>query len=149
MGLWDSIKSAATKAKCGMGFHGGDLRNPEGMPRCHLEKTCPDCGELVSEKRHAYPLEWKDAPYDHSSQIRCNRIQECTHCGDIAKKEIHAEYRELGKNANCQIILECKKCGKEKAGNVSHMFTRVGKTDSGKIILECVHCNERETRDFY
>lgn len=46
MGLWDSIKIAALKAKCTVGIHGGNFRPIEGET-CKYSKICPDCPRLA------------------------------------------------------------------------------------------------------
>lgn len=63
MGLWDSIKSAALKAKCTVGIHGGNFRPIEGET-CKYSKICPDCHETIKTERHQlgraeYKLEYK------------------------------------------------------------------------------------------
>lgn len=148
MGIWNSIKEAAIKAKCGIGFHAGEFATPEGMPKCYFEKTCPDCKKLITEHRHKYPLDWEEAPYANDSHIRCARIQECEHCGNVEKREIHAKYRKLGINAKCQSILSCERCGHEKKGDYEHNFVRDGKTENGEIIVRCLNCGEKEARKY-
>ena len=147
MGLWDSIKKVATKAKCGIGFHGGTFRTPDGKPKCHLEKTCPDCMELITERKHAYEHDWKNAPFDYSSQIKCTRAQGCIHCGEIQKKEVHEEYRKLGVNARCQVVKACTRCGHEKTEGHEHSFIRDGVED-GKIVMRCTNCGTTEKRNY-
>lgn len=147
MGLWDSIKKVAIKAKCGIGFHGGVFRTPDGKPACHLEKTCPDCMELITERRHEYEHDWNSAPFDYSSQIKCTRAQGCIHCGEVQKKEVHEEYRKLGVNARCQIVKACTRCGHEKTEGYEHSFIRDGIED-GKIVMKCTNCGTTEKRNY-
>lgn len=147
MALWDSVKKLATKAKCGVGFHGGTFSTPEGKPGCYFEKTCPDCMELIIKRHHEYPLTWENAKFDFSSHLRCMRTQQCIHCGDVEKREIHERYQKVGVNAHCQAVLSCERCGHEKLGDYEHSFTRDG-TDNGMIVMKCMRCGARETRRY-
>lgn len=147
MGIWDTIKSAAIKAKCGVGIHGGVFKTPDGKPECHLQKTCQDCNIVIEKKEHEYELEWSKAPFDFSSQLRCTRVQSCIFCGEIAKEEVHEKYKKLGVNARCQVVLACTRCGHEKTEGYEHVFSREGVED-GKIIMKCVNCGFVEKRNY-
>lgn len=147
MGFWDSIKNAAIKAKCGVGIHGGVFKTPDGKPECHLEKTCPDCNTIIEKKEHKYNFEWDEAPFDIYSKLRCTRIQSCIFCGEVAKKEVHGEYKKLGVNASCQVVMACTNCGHEKTDGYEHVFLREGVED-GKIIMKCVNCGFTEKRKY-
>jgi hypothetical protein len=149
MDLWESIKSVAIKAKCGIGFHDGVFNNPLGKPSCYFEKMCPDCKEIITEHRHEFePNNWEDAPYDNNSNLKCTKIRKCTQCHSISKKVIHSNYQKLGINGKCQEVLACGKCGHEKNGDYSHNFARQGKTDDGRIVMKCTDCGEQEVRKY-
>ena len=175
MGVWDSIKKVAAKAKCGIGFHGGTFATPEGMPQCHLEKICPDCGEHIVEKRHAYALDWNNAPFDPQTPTKCTRHQNCIHCGEIQQKEVHEayrkerkgcelllvctrcgdvesegyehEYEKLGINAKCQVVSKCRNCGDTKTEGYAHAFVREG-VEGEKILVRCTNCGFKDKVDY-
>lgn len=147
MGLWDTIKTAAVKAKCGIGAHGGNFKTPDGKPECYYEKTCPDCKKLITKSNHKHEVEWRDAPYDSNSSIKCTKVQKCIHCDAIEKRVIHEEYRKLGTDARCQTIMACTRCGEEKTGEYDHAFMRDGIED-GKIVMKCMNCGRKEHRKF-
>ena len=148
MGLWDSIKNAAIKAKCGVGFHGGIFTTPEGKPKCYLEKTCPDCKELIKIKNHQYEHEWKEAPFYNDSQKQCTRIRNCIHCGEVEKKEIHEEYRRIGVNAKCQVVKECVRCGHEKTDGYEHQYRRLGVNAKCQLVEVCERCRHEKTNGY-
>lgn len=147
MGVWESIKKAATKAKCGVGFHGGTFKTPDGKPLCHLEKNCPDCKKLIVQKKHAYEHDWRNAPFDHRSAIACARVQECIHCGELRKKIVHEQYSRVGVDARCQVVKACTRCGDEKTEGYEHSFIRDG-VEEGKIVMQCVNCGTKEKRNY-
>lgn len=147
MGLWDSIKKITIKTKCGVGLHGGSFSTPDGKPKCYSEKTCPNCMKLLTKKNHDYEFDWKEAPFDYSSKIKCTRVQKCVHCEEVAKKVVHDEYRVLGVDAKCEVIHACIMCGHEKTDGYEHDFVR-DRVQDDKIIIKCINCGAEEARNY-
>ncbi|WP_139335597.1 hypothetical protein [Janthinobacterium sp. TND4EL3] len=150
MGIWDSIKKTAMKAKCGMGFHAGTGKNVEGKPLCYFENLCPDCNETIKVSKHNYPLSWEDAGRDYDSDNKCTKVQKCDHCDHQMRKVVHAEYERVGKNGRCQIIEKCVQCGDEKTGSESHSWYRYGSQEnSSNVTVKCHDCQKTETRSHF
>lgn len=122
MGLWDSIKSIALSAKCGVGWHAGEYENVEGQPKCLYSKICPDCFERVTKVEHSYD-EWI---YLYANNCRCTRT--CIHCGYTENSIIH-NYQNIAKDEHCHVIQECDRCHDRKIGAVEHNWIKVPFTD--------------------
>jgi len=116
MGFWDKVKSVANSAKCMTGWHAGEYTSISGKPECHMEKTCPDCNEYVTKKKHKYS-NWKYTNNSYSQP--CDSIRDCIHC-DLQESKVIHEYEKNGKDSNCRIIEKCKRCGDKKTGSASH-----------------------------
>lgn len=135
MSLWNKVKGAAKSVKCMTNWHAGQFTPIEGKPKCHLEKTCPDCNKYVTKKSHKFG-EWSYVRAD-----RCDRESSCIHCDD-KKHDIKHNHQMVRKElGTCREILECARCRDEKMGNVSHNFKLVGKDSSTcEPIKECTDC---------
>lgn len=121
MGFWDKVKSVANSAKCMTGWHAGEYSHISGKPECHLEKTCPDCNEYVTKKKHKFS-DWKYT--NNSSSKPCDSIRDCIHCDIQETKEIH-QHEKNGKDSNCRVIEKCKRCGDEQLGSESHNWISI------------------------
>jgi len=118
MGFWDKVKSVALSAKCMTGWHAGTYTHIEGKPECYLEKTCPDCNEYVTTKKHKFS-EWEYLGYG-----KCDSRHECIHCGYTEDKVRH-DYEEQGKDGNCKIIEVCTRCGDRELGRAKHNWINI------------------------
>jgi len=136
MAFWDVVKNIANSAKCASGWHAGDYSHRSRKPKCHMEKTCPDCGKHVTKEVHKYG-DWK---YPTST---CDAKRVCIHCGHDEFKVIH-NYERVRKDSNCRIIEQCNRCHDEKIGRAEHewitLFGREMKTTDKK--RKCKNCGE-------
>lgn len=123
MGIWDKVKSAAISAKCMTGWHAGDYTPIEREPKCHLEKTCPDCNKYVTTVEHKF------GSWNYLSHGRCDASKECIHCGH-AETEIRHEYKAQGKDANCNVIEVCHRCQDQKLGRKEHNWIKIPFTNT-------------------
>lgn len=121
MGFWDKVKSIASSAKCMTGWHAGEYSHIAGKPECHLEKTCPDCNEYVTKKKHKF-TEWRYT--NNSFSEPCDSVRTCVHCEDQETKIIH-QYEKNGKDSSCRVVEKCKRCGHEQLGSVSHNWVSI------------------------
>lgn len=136
MGLWDAIKKAAVTAKCATGWHAGTYTPVSGEPKCHLEKTCPDCGKHLTTTKHNY-TDWR-----YISSGKCDMERTCTYCNKKEFKVKH-DYRVIGKDKECHVIESCTRCKAEKTGFlVRHDYEEIGHEDifSCRVIEKCRDC---------
>jgi hypothetical protein len=150
MGIWDSIKELAVKAKCGMGFHSGDWTPVPGGPACRKQLFCSDCLETVHSTNHSYSVEWESAEFDYGSDARCQRARWCTHCNEKAVKVVHEGFHSVGKNGNCQLIERCSRCSHQRVGPEDHSWVRsFQSTGNSTVRVVCVGCNKEEIRSHF
>jgi hypothetical protein len=151
MGLWDSIKEVALKAKCGLGFHSGEAKRVEGAPACQLEQFCPDCKEIISLRRHAYKTEWENSEFDMSAGWNsCQRIRACVHCNEAVTKVVHEGFSTRGKDGQCRVIEECQRCGHQERRGEEHSWIRsYENTGDSRVRVVCTGCRKEELRNFF
>jgi len=118
MGFWDVVKSVAISAKCSTGWHAGNWSRIPGEPECSFGKTCPDCHNYVTTKKHAFG-DWRKIDYS-----TCNSVRECDHCGSTEEKIIH-DFQNNGKDASCRLITKCRHCGVQETGREDHEWVKL------------------------
>lgn len=140
MGLWDSIKKAATSAKCMAGLHAGDYSPIKGKPECNLEKTCPDCGKYITKIQHKFGS-WK-----YIEEHKCDTIRTCEYC----KEEYLAVKHEWAETKNkCQVEKMCDRCGAHEFVRTEHgpWYGGVAHPDGTQTFV-CSGCGKQERRKF-
>ncbi len=142
MGFLDTIKNAALKVKCAAGFHGGSYTPIEGLPKCNLEKDCPDCGKHITVVEHSFPEEkYKNA---HS----CVKSTSCIHCGEVSERMDHENYEEIDIDDHCRVKERCTRCNHEKTGNVRHTWAKNAHNSTDTHVeYWCVRCSKSEMRE--
>jgi len=143
MGLFDSIKSLAIKAKCATGFHSGTFERVNGKPECYFEKTCPDCNKLVTTHKHAFP-----DTVDYDNHHSCTKTYTCAHCKIERREEKHEQYKEISKDSYCRWKERCVRCGHERLGQEDHDWTKAagGTYEDQHEKYFCSRCHKEETR---
>jgi hypothetical protein len=139
MGFFEKVKEFATKAKCATGFHAGKFVHVADAPQCHVEKTCPDCYEHLTEKRHSYG----DPEYLES--WKCEKTRVCNHCAEKSVKVVHERYEVIEIDDYCNVKERCVRCRDTKLGKKEHQWYESGRTDHG-IEETCSRCRETKSR---
>ena len=135
MGLWDSIKNAALKAKCGIGIHGGDYRVTEGQT-CKYSKVCPDCQETIKTEKHQM------GKSEYKFEYRCVTVKKCIKCGKEEEGEKHEQYVNIDVDDYCNVKQSCTRCNSERIHGKQHTWSSVGTTETHHL-LECVKCGAK------
>ncbi len=144
MGFWDAVGSVFTSAKCLTGFHGGKWTPVKGQPKCHLEKTCPDCDKHITKVKHEGG-EWKhihgkpechkeitcihcnehmnkkffhkwDGQFKPRSDFyrSCTEERRCVYCNKVETRLVHDFSKEEVNEFSCRITKVCARCGFKK-----------------------------------
>ncbi|SNY97907.1 hypothetical protein SAMN04488142_2516 [Halomonas sp. hl-4] len=135
MSFWKKVKTVATSAKCFSGWHSGNYSQMKNKPKCHLEKTCPDCGEYLAKKNHIFTR------WEHIDSFTCKAERECLHCQHTESKMMHAYERVEKDPVNCKIIRRCVRCNDKQIGHAEHNWLHQSEEDikNGKR-KECKDC---------
>lgn len=142
MGLFDSIKNIAVKAKCAVGFHAGEFKHIPGEPACHYGKTCSDCNKFVTLFKHKF-----QDNVDYVNSDSCTKQYRCSHCDFFKETTEHEGYTKTSKDSYCKWKLQCTRCKHEKAGEIDHYWLRdPGSYDDENEQYTCYHCNKKEIR---
>lgn len=142
MGWLDKVKEVATKAKCATGFHAGDFTQVAGKPKCHLEKTCPDCNKHIEHFAHEII---NSEQYDQPSS--CVITSKCKHCEFTRSKEVHESFYTVGKDSYCRIKERCSRCGHTRIGREDHTWVKMtGNYSDETEKYSCASCNKEEIR---
>lgn len=140
MGFWDSVKKAATSAKCIAGFHSGEYRRAEGKPECNMEMTCPDCN------KHLTKVEHKFGKWEFLQENKCDAIRKCVFCGEAEKAIKHQWVQSKNK---CQVERDCERCRAHEFVRVEHGHWSAGVAHpDGMQTFTCVDCGKSEERKF-
>jgi len=140
MGLWDSIKKAATSAKCMAGLHAGQYQREAGKPECNLEKTCPDCNKHLTKIEHKFG-EWKYLQDD-----KCNSTRSCDYCKE---PENSIRHQWMQSKSQCQIHKVCERCGAREFVRTEHGPWHAGVAHpDGMQTFTCSSCGKNEERKF-
>lgn len=141
MGFWDSVKKAASSAKCMAGLHSGEYRPVKGKPECNLEMTCPDCNKYLTKIEHKF------GKWDFIKEKQCDAVRECGFCNEKEQATKHQWVQS--KNRKCEVVKDCQRCGLHEFVRVEHgvWHEGVGHGD-GTHSFTCADClkNERRTK---
>jgi hypothetical protein len=143
MGFWDSVKKAATSAKCMTGFHAGEYQPIAGKPECEMENTCPDCHTHLTKTEHKY------SNWEYIKDNQCDSKRNCIHCMIEESMVRHQSWNREKSNQNCQIHKECERCNTRELGATEHgpWFAGVAHGD-GTQTFTCGGCGKNERRAF-
>lgn len=139
MGFFDTLKCLATKAKCLTGFHAGSFKPIEGKPECHVEKTCPDCGEYITSYQHRF-ADWLYVYMDF-----CDQERVCNLCGTREQRKEH-HYQVVGIDDRSYEQLQCNRCNERQQGHEKHSWGGWSK-QGDKAIRICSRCGAGESRN--
>ena len=143
MGFWDSLKTAATKAKCAVGIHAGEFKHISGKPQCHVEKTCPDCDKYISDKMHKFSNLEYEAPGS------CVQKASCIHCNEEVRRTVHEGFERIGygKDGSCRVTEQCVRCSFARKGEEHHSWNRPPtQYGNSSYTVQCHDCGKTETR---
>lgn len=141
-GMLNSVKNAAVKAKCASGYHAGKFEPITGMPKCELEKTCPDCDKYVTKTNHSFGEE------EYVDPNICEMKKTCIHCGEASTREVHEEFKEIDKDDYCRPKEECTRCGSQRVGEPKHdWFKYAHNSTETTVEYSCLRCKKSEMRD--
>jgi len=149
MGFLDKVTNKVTelakKAKCATGFHAGTFVPINGQPKCHKEKTCPDCGNHVTAIEHKFP-DWKSVEYKEYRS--CLKKRKCEYCQHEERKEIHEGFENTWKKDDyCFEIEICTRCEHKKRGSEKHIWEKkIGNYDDDTVTEYCIDCRKERTR---
>lgn len=135
MGLWDSIKSAALKAKCAVGIHGGSYKLIENET-CKYSKICPDCHETIKTEKHQL------GKAEYKFDYKCVTVKKCIKCGLEQEGEKHEEYENVDVDDFCNVKQRCRRCGSERTHGKEHSWSSAGSTDTHHL-FECIKCGAK------
>lgn len=132
MGFWDSIKSAALKAKCTVGIHGGNYKLIEGET-CKYSKICPDCYETIKTEKHQL------GKAEYKFDYKCLTVKKCIKCGQEHEGEKHEEYENVDVDDFCNVKQRCRS---ERIHGKEHSWTSDGSTDTHHL-FRCMKCGAK------
>ncbi|WP_312347386.1 hypothetical protein [Leclercia sp.] len=132
MGFWDSIKSAALKAKCTVGIHGGNYKLIEGET-CKYSKICPDCHETIKTEKHQL------GKAEYKFDYKCLTVKKCIKCGQEHEGEKHEEYENVDVDDFCNVMQRCRS---ERIHGKEHSWTSDGSTDTHHL-FRCMKCGAK------
>lgn len=140
MGFFDSLKKAASSAKCMVGLHTGVYMPIEGKPECNMELTCSDCG------KHLTKIEHKFGKMEYVNENQCDMVCSCEFCGE-QKTTIKHQWSQ-SKN-NCKVVKDCDRCGAHEFVRTEHgkWYAGVAHPD-GMQTYTCADCGKSEERKF-
>ena len=140
MGLWDSIKKAATSAKCMAGLHAGEYHSIAGQPECNLEKTCPDCDKYLTKVEHKF------GSWEYLQDKKCDSIRSCVYCH---KQEESVRHQWVQSKSQCQVHKDCERCGTHELVRIEHGPWSAGVAHpDGMQTFICSGCGKTEERKF-
>ncbi|MBS6058452.1 hypothetical protein [Mixta calida] len=132
MGLWDSIKNAALKAKCTIGIHGGSYKVIEGET-CKYSKVCPDCHETIKTEKHQF------GNAEYKFEYKCVTVKKCLKCGIEQEGEKHEQYVDIDVDDYCNVKQRCMRCHSERVHGKQHSWFSDGSTDTHHL-YKCLKC---------
>lgn len=135
MGLWDSIKNAALKAKCSVGIHGGVYKIIEGET-CKYSKVCPDCNETQKTEKHRL------GKAEYKFEYKCIMVKKCLTCGAEQEAEKHEEYVDVDIDDFCNVKQRCVRCNSERIHGKKHTWSSNGSTATHNLMI-CQKCGAK------
>lgn len=135
MGLWNSIKSAALKAKCTIGIHGGDYRLIDGET-CKYSKICPDCNQIIKTERHQH------GETEYKFEYKCVTVKKCVKCGMEQEGEKHEGYVDVDVDDYCNVKQRCTRCNLERIHGKQHTWFFDGSNETHHL-FKCSKCGAK------
>lgn len=134
MSFWDSVKKIGVSAKCLAGMHEGNFQHIQGKPKCHAEKTCPNCNKNIEDIFHKYTR-----PH-YVSEHSCDFKSSCEHCGEEKIVEKH-NYEHV--TEKCNLYKICYRCKSKKFVTEDHHWIQSPVLPNGDFEKQCLQCGAR------